>query len=165
MTRYSRIYFENAVYHITIRGNNKQEILKTDKDKELFLESLQKFKSRFGFKIYGFVLMDNHAHLVLQTNHKINISKIMHAICLSYSVKFRKRYPYTGHVWQGRFKSNIIENEKYILQCLDYIHNNPVRANLTQTAKEYIWSSYFSYAQDDLDKQRPFMVEIDKLVI
>ena len=145
MSRHNRIYFQNAVYHISIRGNNKQRILKEWEDKEVFLKSIGKFKMRFGFKLYAFVLMDNHAHLVIGTASEVSISKVMQAIALSYSVKFRKKYPYTGHVWQGRFKSNVIDDDKYILECIDYIHNNPVRAGITEKARDYIWSSYYLY--------------------
>jgi REP element-mobilizing transposase RayT len=147
MTRQRRIYFKNIVYHITIRGNNKQGILEEESDKKSFLDSLNKFKCRFEFKLYGFVLMDNHAHLVIEANGKANISKIMQAIALSYSAKFRKKYPYTGHVWQGRFRSNIIGDDRYILECLNYIHNNPVRAEMVGKAREYFWSSYYFYAE------------------
>lgn len=160
MARQQRIYFENAVYHISIRGNNKQKVLKDEQDKKVFLESLSKFKSRFGFKLYGFVLMDNHAHLIIETNSKMNISKIMQALTLSYSVKFRKKYGYVGYVWQGRFKSNVIENDKYILECIDYIHNNPVRAGLVDSPQDYFWSSYKFYNgfPDGIEKH----IQIDK---
>ncbi len=145
MARRIRLYYNHAVYHICIRGNNRQAILKADEDKESFLDTLNKFKERFAFKFYGFVLMDNHAHLVVETNQIANISKIMQAITLSYSQKFRHRYNYTGYVWQGRFKSNLIEEDSYILECLKYIHNNPVRAKMVIHAKDYVWSSYHFY--------------------
>jgi len=145
MARRIRLYYNHAVYHICIRGNNRQAILKADEDKESFLDTLNKFKERFAFKFYGFVLMDNHAHLVVETNQIANISKIMQAITLSYSQKFRHRYNYTGYVWQGRFKSNLIEEDSYILECLKYIHNNPVRAKMVMHAKDYVWSSYHFY--------------------
>lgn len=145
MARHKRIYFQNAVYHITIRGNNKQSILKDNEDKGLFLDSLGKFKVRFKFRLYAFVLMNNHVHLVIETDHEVNISKIMQAVALSYSVKFRKKYPYSGHVWQGRFKSNIIDDDRYILECINYIHNNPVRAGMVSKPEDYFWSSYHFY--------------------
>jgi len=145
MSRQKRLYFNNAIYHITIRGNNKQAILRTEEDKKSFLNTLNKFKARFKFKLYAFVLMDNHAHLVIGTNNHINISKIMQAITLSYSQKFRRKYNYTGYVWQGRFKSNIIEGDKYILECVNYIHNNPVRANMVNDIRNYTFSSYHFY--------------------
>ncbi|MDD5595974.1 MAG: transposase [Candidatus Omnitrophica bacterium] len=145
MGRYPRIYFQNAVYHICIRGNNKQQVLLAEDDKINLLKSIVKFQLRFGFKLHGFVLMDNHAHLIIAANSQISISKIMHAILLSYSVKFRKKYAYSGYVWQGRFRSKIIEGGNYILECLSYIHNNPLRAGLVNKPEDYYWSSYNSY--------------------
>ena len=145
MTRQVRVYFNNAAYHVCIRGNNRQSILEDDADKEMFLRSLSKFKLRFGFKLYALVIMDNHVHLIVQTTHNITISKIMHAVTLSFSVQFRKKYQYTGYVWQGRFKSNVIEGDNYILSCIEYIHNNPIRAKIVQQPQDYPWSSYNFY--------------------
>jgi REP element-mobilizing transposase RayT len=135
----------NAVYHVTFRGNNRQMILKEDEDKESFLRTLSKYKQRFKFSLYAFVLMNNHVHLAIGTNHLFNISKIMQAILLSYSQKFRKKYSYSGHVWQGRFKSNVIEDDSYILKVIEYIHNNPVRAKISPSPNKYPWSSFCFY--------------------
>jgi REP element-mobilizing transposase RayT len=148
MARRKRLYYDHAVYHTSIRGNNRQAVLKTDKDKLAFLATLSKFKERFDFKLYAFVLMDNHAHLVVETNQIANISKIMQAITLSYSQKFRHKYHYSGYVWQGRFKSNLIEEDRYILKCIEYIHNNPMRAKIVERLKDYPWSSYHFYNSD-----------------
>jgi REP element-mobilizing transposase RayT len=145
MARGRRLYFCNAVYHITVRGNNKQNVLGTVEDKKIFLESLNKFKLRFCFKLYGLVLMDNHAHLIICVVNKINISMIMHAVNLSFSCKFRNKYNYFGHVWQERFRSNVIDKDRYIFSCLEYIHNNPVRAGLVSNVEGYLWSSYHFY--------------------
>jgi REP element-mobilizing transposase RayT len=145
MARMGRVYYNNAVYHVSIRGNNRQAVLKESEDKALFLMTLSKFKERFRFKLFGFVIMDNHAHLVIGSNGLVNISKIMQAVTLSYSQKFRHKYNYTGYVWQGRFKSNVIETGIYILACLNYIHNNPLRADMVSNVKDYIWSSYHFY--------------------
>ena len=145
MVREKRLYFCDAVYHISIRGNNKQNVLGTVEDKKIFLGLLNKFKLRFGFKLYGLVLMDNHAHLIVRVINDVNISKIMQAISLSFSFKFRKKYNYFGYVWQGRFRSKIINQDRYIFNCLEYIHNNPVRAGLVSNVKDYLWSSYHFY--------------------
>jgi len=145
MARTKRLYFEKAVYHISIRGNNRQMVLAAREDKQAFLGTLNKYKKRFKFKLYGFVLMDNHVHMILETTSQNNISKVMQAITLSYSQKFRNKYNYTGYVWQGRFKSSIISGEIYIVECINYIHNNPVRANMVNEAKDYLWSSYHRY--------------------
>ena len=82
MGRLRRIYYKDAISHVIVRGNNRQMVLKSDDDKEDFLESLAKHKERFRFKLYGFVLMDNHAHLVMGTNQDNNISRIMQAIMI-----------------------------------------------------------------------------------
>ena len=162
MGRIKRIYYNNAVYHISIRGNNKQVILREDLDKIVFLKTLRKFKNRFKFKLFGFVIMDNHVHLVIETNDSINISKIMQAVALSYSQKFRHKYNYTGYVWQGRFKSNVIESDRYILDCLNYIHNNPVRAEMVKNVKNYTWSSYHFY--NGSAKPINKFIQIDKFI-
>ncbi len=141
MARQKRIYFNSAVYHIVFRGNNRQMILKEARDKVALLDTIAKYRQRFGFKLHGFVLMDNHVHLVLGADRNNNISKIMQSILLSYSLKFRKKYNYCGHVWQGRFKSKIIDGDAHVRECLEYIHNNPVRANMVDSPKSYFWSS------------------------
>ena len=140
-----RVYYESAVYHVMSRGNNRQAILKTSGDKVILLEIIAKYKKRYGCKIYGFVLMDNHFHLVLETNYRHNISRIMQAVLLSYSAKYRMKHNYIGYVWQGRFKSEVIDSDVYLKKCLEYIHNNPVRAQMVKRAQEYPWSSYFKY--------------------
>lgn len=163
MSRTRRIYYNNAVYHITIRGNNRQAILKSEEDKEEFLKTLSKFRDRFQFELFGFILMDNHAHLVIETNDRVNISKIMQAINLSYSQKFRHKYNYTGYVWQGRFKSNVIDSDGYILECLNYIHNNPVRAKIVENVEDYLWSSYHFYNGNK--KYLKALIQIDKFIL
>ncbi|MFA4889749.1 MAG: transposase [Candidatus Omnitrophota bacterium] len=160
MARRTRIYYDHAVYHISIRGNNRQAVLEADEDKIAFLATLSKFKERFSFKLYGLVLMDNHSHLVVEANQTGNISKIMQAITLSYSQKFRHKYHYTGYVWQGRFKSNLIEEDRYIIDCIEYIHNNPVRAKMVEHPKDYPWSSYHFY-NSDIDPLKD-IIQIDR---
>ncbi len=145
MTISRRIYYEYPVYHITSRGNNRQPILAGQADKETFLESLSRYKLRYAFKIYAFVLMDNHFHLIIETHPLHNISKVMQSILLSYSNKFRRKYQYVGHVWQGRFISRVIRSERQLINNIKYIHDNPVRANMFQDGAEYIWSSAAFY--------------------
>jgi putative transposase len=149
MARLSRMYYSNAVYHVCIRGNNKRAILISNEDKESFMVTLLRHKERYRFRLYGYVLMDNHVHLVISPKDGgANISKIMQAITLSYSRKYRYTHDYSGYVWAGRFKSNVIASERYIHQCLEYIHNNPVRAGIVRYAKEYYWSSHRVYGRE-----------------
>jgi len=129
------------VYHVIFRGNNRQNILKLKSDKQDLLNSIQKYQERKEVKIYGFVLMDNHVHIVMEVGEKHNISKVMQAVLLSFSAKYRRKYEYCGHVWQGRFQSKPMMNEEYVLKCLEYIHLNPVRAGLVLSSSDYIYSS------------------------
>ncbi len=141
MGRVKRIYYNRAVYHVIARGNNRQRILEAAAMKEFFLKSVAKQKQRFEFKVYGYVVMDNHIHMMIGTGPAQNISGIMQRILLSFSLQYRRRHKYVGHVWQGRFKSLIIEGSQYVEECLAYIHQNPVRAGMVRVAEEYGWSS------------------------
>ena len=137
----NRIYYQNAVYHVFVRGNNRGMILKHKSDKMDMLVSIKKFQERRGFKMYGFVLMDNHAHFVIEVNHTHSISKIMQSILLSYSTKYRRKYEYVGHVWQGRFQSKPVTDERYMFECLNYLHSNPVKAGIVSVQCDYPYSS------------------------
>ena len=161
MVRQRRLYYVNAVYHVTFRGNNKQRIFDKDEDKKDFLISLVKFKIRLHFKVYGLCLMDNHGHLVIEAGAQFDISKIMHAVLLSYSLKFRRKYNYTGYVFQGRFNSSIIQDDRYILECIEYIHNNPIRAKIVESPERYIWSSYYIY-HDVRNKTMSELISLDQ---
>lgn len=146
MSRFKRSYYQNAVYHVVFRGNNKEMILKHKSDKLDLLVSLKKFQERKKFKIYGFVLMDNHVHMIIETSEVHNVSKVMQAVLLSYSIKYRRRYGYEGHVWQGRFYGKPVAQEDYIWRCLRYIHDNPVKANIVSDPCDYMYSSARFYA-------------------
>ena len=145
MTAQRRVYYRHAIYHIVSRGNNKQKILEGDQNKALFIEILGKYKKRFSFKLYAFVVMDNHIHLVVETTDVQPVSRIMQSILLSYSCHYRNKTAYVGHVRQGRFQSSLIEGEQYIIECIDYIHHNPVRAKMVSLATDYCWSSACFY--------------------
>ena len=143
-----RIYYERTVYHVMARGNNRENILGDESNKTLFLEAVRKYQKRFEFKIYAYAIMDNHFHVIVECERKNNISRVMQPILLSYSCYYRNRNKYVGHVWQGRFKSKVIETEEYILECIDYIHQNPVKSNIVNSAGEYLWSSAKFYDDD-----------------
>ncbi len=158
MGRMARIYYDNAVYHVMARGNNRRKIFKDHNFKRLFINKLNKYKKQLGFKLYGIVIMDNHVHMIIEANRRHNISCIMQKILLSFSFNYRKLENYIGHVWQGRFQCRLIEEESYIHDCLEYIHNNPVKAGIVKNADEYLWSSYRQYKEKGCN---PELIEID----
>lgn len=120
MGRIRRGYYSKAFHHVYNRGNNRMGVLKRDEEKALFLSTLVHYKKRFEFRLYGLVIMDNHFHMLLETNATNDISKVMQAVLLSFGNKYRKIHNYTGHLWQSRFQSRLLDNEGYALECLEY---------------------------------------------
>lgn len=149
MSRQWRIEYPGAIYHVLSRGNNRQDIFKTDDDRHLFLELLEELSARFNISIYAYVLMSNHYHLLLQTHEK-NLSRGMQWFGVSYTRRFNLNNGQNGHLFQGRFKSIIIENDTYLLRLSYYIHRNPLRALMVKRVNDYPWSSYryYGYAKN-----------------
>jgi REP element-mobilizing transposase RayT len=153
MARQLRVEFENAFYHVTSRGNQRDKIFYDAVDREKFLEILSRTKERYGFLLHGYALMDNHYHLLIETP-KANLSQIMQNINTSYTVYVNRKYQRSGHLLQGRFKGIIVEKDRYLIALSRYIHLNPVRAKLVKGPADYPWTSYKSFldrkAEDSL---------------
>jgi putative transposase len=154
MPRTARIAPRDYVYHVLTRGNNKQNIFKDKEDFTKYIEILKQYKEKYKFKLYHYVLMTNHVHLVMEvTGEGGELSQIMKGINLSYAQYFKTKYRYTGNFWQDRFKSILISKDEYLLACGSYVELNPVRARMVKEPKEYQWSSYKANAygsRDDL---------------
>jgi len=142
MSRKARITVENGCYHIITRGNQRQPVFLKPQDYEIYLRILTKYKKRYKFKLYCFCLMPNHVHLIIEVENPLTLNKIMRGLNLSYTLYFNYKYDKVGHLWQDRFKSRLIQKDNYLLDCMAYIENNPLRASLTLEIKEYPWSSY-----------------------
>ena len=154
MARPLRIEFEQALYHVCTRGNARGDIFRTDSDRTRFLTLLEQSTQRFAGAVFGFVLMDNHVHLLLQT-YRPNLGHWMQWLILSYTVYFNRRHRSSGHLFQGRYKSFLVESGEYLLGLSRYIHLNPVRGarlgrgtpvERRNRLRHFQWSSYRSYA-------------------
>lgn len=145
MARAWRIEFDGALYHVLSRGNEQRDIFLDDQDRTRFLETVGEMSERYEIDIFAYVLMSNHYHLLLKTNRS-NLSKGMQWMGLSYTRRFNNRHFRSGHLFQGRFKSIIVENDAYLVRLSCYIHRNPLRANMVERLAEYRWSSYPVYA-------------------
>ncbi len=143
MPRMARKYSEIKVYHITIRGINKQNIFFDDDDRYKFIDIIKETKERYDYDIYAYCLMDNHVHLVVYDKEQ-QISKIMQSIEISYAIFFNKKYERVGHLFQDRFFSKKVEDSNYLKMVCRYIHQNPLKAGIGKT-EEYKWSSYKEY--------------------
>ena len=152
MPRLARIAPDEHIYHVMTRGNNRQDVFKEEKDYERYIELLVRYKEKFRFKLYHYVLMRNHVHLILEPSRKGGkLSEIMKGINLSYVHYYKSRNRYIGHFWQDRYKSILISRDDYLLACGSYVELNPVRANIVEDPKDYKWSSYNTYAYGKKD--------------
>ena len=145
MARPLRLSFESAVYHITARGNRKENIFYSDKDKNIFLEKMNETFKKYSFICYAYCLMDNHYHLFIKTPYA-NISNGMHCLNSSYANWLKTKYKIVGTIFQGRYKSIIVDENVYALILSAYIHLNPLRAGMVKRLEEYPWSSFMDYA-------------------
>lgn len=145
MARAWRIEFEGALYHVVSRGNDRRDIFFNDDDRRLFLDTLGEMAQRFEIDLFAYVLMNNHYHLLLITR-RANLSKAMQWFGVTYTNRFNARNSHSGHLFQGRFKSMLVQNDAYLMRLSLYIHRNPLRAGIVNRLADYPWSSYRSYA-------------------
>ena len=147
MARKRRIEYRGAMYHVIQRGNNREYIFEESLYKGYLIKLMKETKEKHDFRLYGYVIMDNHYHMIIQTID-MPISKIM----LSINSKYGKYYNYkenrTGPVFENRYKSVLVENEGYLLQLLKYIHLHPLRAGMCSSMDEYKWSSDVFYRRN-----------------
>jgi len=144
MSRKPRIEFPGAFYHVLARGNNKQKIFNDRQDYCVYVERLKRYKERYKFTLYAYVLMVNHIHLLIETG-MTPLSKIMQGIQQSYTAYFHKKYNSVGHVFQSRYKAILCQRDVYLLELVRYIHLNPVRAAFVDIPEDYPWGSHQVY--------------------
>lgn len=141
MVRPLRIEFEGALYHLTSRGDRKETIFEDDADRQRFLGILKNVIDQTGWKCHAYCLMDNHYHLVIETP-QANLAKGMRQLNGIYTQAYNRRHDRTGHVFQGRYKSIIVDADSYFVELCRYVVLNPVRAGMVNDAGEWPWSSY-----------------------
>lgn len=142
MGRPQRIQSEQILFHVINRGNAKQTLFYDDADRRYILELLRRYKFKYGVRVYHYVLMNNHIHLLIEPTNPHTISKFMQGITGGYARYFNKKRQSMGHVWQSRFRCIPIETDSYYVRCAQYIELNPVRAAIVGHPDQYEWSSY-----------------------
>jgi len=139
-----RTWYKGASYHITARGNHRNDIFRDESDFRMYLiimkESI-KYYQEYNYELTCYCLMTNHVHLLIRANEK-EIEHLMRRVHSIYSRYFNKKYNYVGHLWQDKYFAELIEDDKQMLETSRYIHLNPVRAKMVEEAQEYEWSSY-----------------------
>ena len=141
MSRPIRLEFPDALYHVTARGDRREDIYEDDEDRRAFLQTLESVVSQFNWLCYAYCLMDNHYHLLIQTPDG-NLSKGMRQLNGVYTQTSNRRHKRVGHLFQGRFKAILVDSDSYLLELARYIVLNPVRARMVPRAQAWPWSSY-----------------------
>jgi len=144
MPRKARILSESEVYHVMLRGNERKDIFLEEENKQRIIDTLLEKRKKSGFSLYAYCVMNNHAHFIIRTKDE-PISIVFKRIGTSYAYYYNNKHNRVGHVFQDRFKSENIADDKYLITAVRYIHNNPVKARICQSAMNYKWSSIDLY--------------------
>jgi len=142
MPRIARGLGEGIVYHVLNRGNAGQEIFHKEQDYRAFIDLMKEAKRKFAIKLFAYCLMPTHFHMIVKQSVREALSKFMQWLMTSHVRRYHRHYGSSGHVWQGRFKSFLIEEDNHLITVLRYVEGNPVRAGLVQSAREWPWSSH-----------------------
>lgn len=163
MARKLRIQFPGAIYHVMSRGDRREDIFRDDTDRESFLQTLADACAKTGWQVHAFCLMPNHFHLVVETPQS-NLVAGMKWFLGTYTARFNRRHKLSGHVFAGRYKSQLVSgNGGYLRAVCDYVHLNPVRARLIggeTPLREYLWSSFPEYVSPP--DGRPIWLRVDR---
>lgn len=167
MPSYARKHQLNnsLVYHIFNRSNARISIFNSEADYRHFIKLLIDYSHNFKVSVYHWVIMSNHYHLLLEIEEPENISRLMAGLNRAYTHYYHKIYLSSGFLWQGRFKLQPVQKERYLVACGRYIERNPVRANIVVEAQDYLYSSARFYcfgASDNLTSEDPTFIQFGK---
>ena len=152
MARLPRLTLPGYPHHVIQRGNNRQLIFTSTSDREFLLSLLEENAKKWDVAIHAYVLMGNHFHLLVTPQSTDGLPQMMQAVGRRYVRLFNDAHARTGTLWEGRYKSTLIQTDRYLLACMAYIDLNPVRAGLAAQAPDYPWSSYGHYAGLRVDR-------------
>ncbi len=142
MPRVKRCLVEGLIYHVINRGNGKQKVFHKDHDFIAFIKLIKEAKKRYPINIFAYCLMPNHFHFVLMPRQPNYLSKWIQWLLTTHACRYHSYHKTSGHIWQGRFKSFIIQNDEHLITILRYVEGNPVRAGFVLSARDWLWSSH-----------------------
>jgi putative transposase len=145
MARLPRLTVTGYPHHVILRGNNRQDIFKTTADYQRMLDLLFEHSRAQQVDVHAYVLMSNHLHLLVTPQQDQALPKMMQAVGRSYVQVFNKVHGRTGTLWEGRYRSTLIQTDRYLLACMAYIDLNPVRACMVAQPEDHVWSSFAHY--------------------
>ena len=144
MARRPRLFAPGLLYHVIVRGNQRQKTFLSDADYQAYLERLGRYRRKFAHTLHAFCLMPNHVHLLLETS-SVPLPKFMQGLQQSYTQFFNRRHRKVGHLFQGRYQAIVCEKDRYLLALVRYIHLNPIRAGLARNLDRYPYSGHHCY--------------------
>jgi putative transposase len=142
MPRTGRVVLPGYPHHVVQRGHNKQVVFADRRDYYRYLATLAEFKGELGIKVYAWCLMTNHVHLLLAPSDASGLGRLMKRLSGRQTRYFNRMEQRSGTLWEGRYKSSLVQSDSYLLACCRYIELNPVRARMVAAAEDYPWSSY-----------------------
>ena len=152
MARLPRISLAGYPHHVIQRGNNRQAIFMSNADRQSMLDLLEEYSKTLGVAVHAYVLMDNHFHLLVTPSTNEALPHFMQAVGRRYVRYFNGRTHRTGTLWEGRYKSTLVQSEAYLLTCMAYLDLNPVRAGMVSQPSEFLWSSHGHYIGQRADR-------------
>jgi len=164
MPRKPRFNLLGIPQHVIQRGNNREPCFYAEEDYRRYLNDLHESAVKFKCKVHAYVLMTNHVHLLVTPMADYGVSQMMQALGRRYVYYINRTYKRTGTLWEGRYKSSLIDSDHYLFTCMRYIELNPVRASMVDHPGEYKWSSYHANAQgvvDELVEEHPVYRDLD----
>ncbi|HYE83777.1 MAG TPA: transposase [Clostridia bacterium] len=159
MPRAARLKSKSKIYHIIMRGINRQTLFEDEQDYAKLIQTLQKYRDICGYKLYAYCLMGNHLHMLLKEDSE-PLETIMRRICGSYVLWYNKKYDRVGYLFQDRFKSEPIEDEIYFFTVLRYIFQNPIKAGIVTNIQNYSWTNYTDYIKGSNASDADFALDI-----
>lgn len=149
MPRPPRLDLPDVPQHLRVRGNNRAALFFTENDRQFFVRYLDEGMDRYGCELHAFVLMGNHVHLLATPRRSLATSRMIQSVGRRYCRYFNRVHGRTGTVFEGRFRSSVIDTGDYLLTCMRYIEANPVRAGLAAHPRDYAWSSFAANASGE----------------
>jgi REP element-mobilizing transposase RayT len=157
--RVARIKSNSGIYHIIMRGINRQTLFEDEEDCKMFIQTMQRYKEMCEYMIYAYCLMDNHLHLLLKEG-KEPLETVMRRICGSYVFWYNRKYGRVGYLFQDRYKSEPVEDKEYFLTVIRYIFHNPIKAGIVTNIQNYKWTNYIDYIDGIYQTEIDFVLNI-----
>ena len=161
MPRFPRNHIKTKFFHVITQGINKQYIFNIETDIKYYIKIMYELQKEYNLKINAYCIMNNHAHILIETKYVEELSKYMQRLNMRYAMYYNKKYSRVGYVFRNRYKSEGIYNEKHLYSCIHYIYNNPVKAGICKKPEDYPYSNYKEIKYDKIDEYVFMDVEED----